>query len=279
MFKQLLLVMFFIAQSLMVFAAIPNISGTYTGTITYSKSCSNDKIYSGEETVSNYVITQAIGSGSFSSVWVQTTIENGETKIRNSQSSGTINENGQTSGSFTTYIEKPGILFTSSIAGTGSSNFNVSNNTIIINSEGFGTDYTDGVQIKTCTTNTTIRIKRIAGTEPTIPIIESTAGVQSVTGQSFSITPTTGEILTTSGTISDIGALLTLDNSDTTIQRVDGSTLEINQKAVVTLNPESISVVRGEVTTAVACNCTIPLFPLEPVSADFDRNKQAYSYL
>ncbi|MCU7834017.1 MAG: FecR family protein [gamma proteobacterium symbiont of Taylorina sp.] len=81
-----------------------------------------------------------------------------------------------------------------------------------------------------------------------------TAEVQSTTGTSFSITPIDADTLTTSGTIPDVGALLTLENSSTTIQRDDGSILEVKQKAVVSLNPESINILRGEVTVAVSCN-------------------------
>jgi len=82
----------------------------------------------------------------------------------------------------------------------------------------------------------------------------TTTQVQSTTGTSFSITPTDADVLTISGTIPDIGALVTLENSNTTIQRADGSTLDINQKAVVTLNPESVTLIRGEVTATLACN-------------------------
>jgi len=45
-----------------------------------------------------------------------------------------------------------------------------------------------------------------------------------------------------------------LDNSSTILQRDDSSILEVKQKAVVTLNPESISLIRGEVTATVDCN-------------------------
>jgi len=85
-------------------------------------------------------------------------------------------------------------------------------------------------------------------------ITEQTASVQTTAGTSFSITSTDAGLLTTSDTTSDIGALLTLEDSSTTIQRDDGGILEIKQNAIVTLNPESISLIRGEVITTVACN-------------------------
>jgi len=80
------------------------------------------------------------------------------------------------------------------------------------------------------------------------------AQVQATTGTSFSITSTDADVLTTSGTISDVGALLTLEDSSTTIQRDDGSTIEVKQKAIITLNPENITIFRGEATTTVNCN-------------------------
>jgi len=80
------------------------------------------------------------------------------------------------------------------------------------------------------------------------------AEIQSATGQSFSITPVEAEILTSSSTISDIGALLTLEDSSSTIIRDDGSVLEVKQQSVVTLNPESITLIRGEVTATVGCH-------------------------
>jgi len=80
------------------------------------------------------------------------------------------------------------------------------------------------------------------------------AEVQAVTGTSLSITPIAAGVLVVSGTIPEIGVLLTLEDSSATIVQSDGSTLDINQKSVVTLKPESISVIRGEVTTTVDCN-------------------------
>jgi len=112
----------------------------------------------------------------------------------------------------------------------------------------------------------------------------TTTRVQSTTGTSFSITPTDAGVLTTSGTIPDIGALLTLDNSSTTIQRNDGSILEIKQKAIATLNPESISIVRGEVTATLACNyevrtalATITSCPTTKKAADSAKFTTDYS--
>jgi len=83
---------------------------------------------------------------------------------------------------------------------------------------------------------------------------ETTSEVQSTTGTSISITPMTADGLVPSGTIPSIGALLTLENSNTSIQRADGSILEVKQKAVITLNSDSINLIRGEVTATVDCN-------------------------
>ncbi|MCU7836752.1 MAG: FecR family protein [gamma proteobacterium symbiont of Taylorina sp.] len=89
-----------------------------------------------------------------------------------------------------------------------------------------------------------------------------TAEVQTTTGQSLSITPVTVQIPTTSGIIPDVGAVLTLEDSSTTIQRDDGSVIEVKQDAVVILNPSvqtdnSIALIRGEVTASVNCNYEI----------------------
>jgi len=125
----------------------------------------------------------------------------------------------------------------------------------------------------------TYKIRRISGASS-----EPTAKVQSSSGTSFSITSTNADVLTTSGTISDIGALLTLDKSETTIQRADGSVLEIKQNAVVTLNPESISLIRGEITASVDCNyevrtalATITSCPTTKKSADAAKFTTNYS--
>jgi len=95
------------------------------------------------------------------------------------------------------------------------------------------------------------RLVKTSSQIPSAPTVQ----VQATTGTSLTITPTDANVLTTSSSISDIGALLTLENSSTTIQKEDGSIIEIKQNTVVTLNPgNSINLIRGEVTTAVDCN-------------------------
>jgi len=110
------------------------------------------------------------------------------------------------------------------------------------------------------------------------------AQIQFTTGTALSVTPTDAEVLTTSGTISDIGAILTLDNSSAIIERADGSILDINQKSVITLNPDSISVVRGEVISTMNCNyevrtalATITLCTTNKKGADTTKFMTSYS--
>jgi len=98
---------------------------------------------------------------------------------------------------------------------------------------------------------------RLARTSSKLPLIP-TAEIQSTTGQSFSITPVAA-IPTTSGTIPDVGAVLTTENSTTTIKRDDGSIIEVKPETVVVLNSSvqtdnSITLILGEVTTSVDCN-------------------------
>ncbi|MCU7833969.1 MAG: hypothetical protein KZQ83_01860 [gamma proteobacterium symbiont of Taylorina sp.] len=101
-----------------------------------------------------------------------------------------------------------------------------------------------------------------ASTQNVTPIAE----VQGTTGTSFSITPTDADMLTTSSTIPDVGALFTLIDSATTIKRDDGSVIEVKQETVAVLNPivqtnNSITLIRGEVTATVDCNYEV-LTPL-----------------
>ncbi|MCU7836990.1 MAG: FecR family protein [gamma proteobacterium symbiont of Taylorina sp.] len=88
-----------------------------------------------------------------------------------------------------------------------------------------------------------------------------TANVQNTTGQSFSITPTAIEVPTTSGTIPDVGAILTLKDSTTTLKRDDDSIIEVKPETIVILNPveETTNIntlIRGEITTTVDCTNT-----------------------
>jgi len=165
-----------------IFAAVLDISGTYTGTQSYSKICSTGQTISGQETVSNFMVYQLTGDSSYSSEWNQTSIERGETKIRTSQGSGTISENGDISGSFTTNIEKPGISFLNNTSGTINGTFNSANKSLTLFSEGSSIEYKNGTQFRTCTSTSTKVLLRTP-----------TAEVQSTTGQTFSITPTTLE--------------------------------------------------------------------------------------
>jgi len=91
------------------------------------------------------------------------------------------------------------------------------------------------------------------------PTLETTAEVQAATGQSFSITPIDVQLPTISGSVPDVGAVLTLEDSSTTIQRADGSIIEVKQETVVVLNPSLqtdnyITLIRGEVATTIDCN-------------------------
>ncbi|MCU7833674.1 MAG: FecR family protein [gamma proteobacterium symbiont of Taylorina sp.] len=85
-----------------------------------------------------------------------------------------------------------------------------------------------------------------------------TATVLEVTGQTFSLTTVDAQIPAVSGTIPDIGALLTLDNSSIKIQRNDGTIVASKAKTVTVLSPavesdNSIALIRGEVTSTVNC--------------------------
>ncbi|MCU7833714.1 MAG: FecR family protein [gamma proteobacterium symbiont of Taylorina sp.] len=85
-----------------------------------------------------------------------------------------------------------------------------------------------------------------------------TATVLEVTGQVFSLTTVDAQIPAVSGTIPDIGALLTLDNSSIKIQRNDGTIVASKANTVTVLSPavesnNSIALVRGEVISTVDC--------------------------
>ncbi|MCU7836048.1 MAG: DUF1566 domain-containing protein [gamma proteobacterium symbiont of Taylorina sp.] len=91
--------------------------------------------------------------------------------------------------------------------------------------------------------------------------IQTTAKVQSTTGQSLSITPVAVEIPTASSTVPDTTAILTQKDSTTTLKRDDGSIIEVKPETIVVLNPHvettnSNTLIRGEITTTVDCTNT-----------------------
>jgi hypothetical protein len=102
-----------------------------------------------------------------------------------------------------------------------------------------------------------------SGTTNTItPTPVPTAQIQTITGQTLSATlvdlatPTT-----TSDTVSDVSAVVTLKDSGTTIKRDDGSIIEVKQETIAVLNPSiqttnTITLIRGEVTATVDCSQT-----------------------
>jgi len=87
------------------------------------------------------------------------------------------------------------------------------------------------------------------------------SNVRSATGTVFSLNPINAEMPTANTEITDTGAIFTLDDSTTTIERDDGSVVEIKQKSIVLLNPyvqtsNTITLIRGETTLTVDCSVT-----------------------
>jgi len=279
MFKQVLLVMFLIAQSSIIFAAIPDISGTYIETKIWEKICTDGNSYSGDGSTSKAIIYHTAGSTTFTSECNTTTTDEGGTvtQIDACQGLGSIDDNGNINGNYTATTEKPLKAYSNERTGTFSGTYNFTNWILSKTFDGNNIEYKNGIQYRTCTVTGSKTLTRI--TNPT-----STTLVQTITGTSLSITPTDADVLVTSGAIPDIGALLILENSSATIVQPDGSTMDINQKAVVTLNPESISVVRGEVTSTVDCNyevhtalATITSCPTTKKGADSAKFSTNYS--
>jgi len=91
------------------------------------------------------------------------------------------------------------------------------------------------------------------------PSSTPSAHVQNITGQPLSVTLVTLDTPTTS--VSDVTALVTDKDSSTTIKRDDGTIVEIKQETIALLNPaiqatNTITLIRGEVTTTVDCSLT-----------------------
>jgi len=97
-------------------------------------------------------------------------------------------------------------------------------------------------------------------TTPTpTPIPTPTAQIQNITGQPLSVTLVDLQAPTTS--VSDVTALVTEKDSSTTIKRDDGSIIEVKAETIAVLNPaiqttNTITLIRGEVTTTVDCSQT-----------------------
>jgi len=244
MFKQLILVTFLVAQPSMVFAAVPDISGTYSGTDQTNSECSSWGSSTSTDSVPELIITQ----NGLNFVAIRNFLN--AHAAGSTEFSGTVdNSNGVSGKIVQQYSSNDGGYGVGE--GTFSGNFDIENNQLIVNSilNNFKHYSKDNLLDNTCLYITKWTLNRIS-----LSVASVSASVQSTIGTSFSITPIDANVLNTSSTILDIGALLTLDNSSAIIQRVDGSTLDIKQKSVVTLNPESITLIRGEVTATVACN-------------------------
>jgi len=87
------------------------------------------------------------------------------------------------------------------------------------------------------------------------------ADLEDPTGQVVVLTPVDVQTPSDSGTIPDVTAVITLENSNSTITRADDSIVEVQPKTIVTLNPvvETTNIntlVRGEITTTVDCTKT-----------------------
>jgi len=256
MFKQFLLVLFLVAQSSIIFAAVPDISGTYSGSSSGGDTCSDGSSTSWQDSISNFNITQK--GSSFSATYSGSDGESSWT----SNFTGTVDNSGNIIGNYTLQGQENSVP--GDAVGTLTGSFDSSNNQLRFSTTGKANTYNaDGSLYETCQEFDNVVLTRTAiQISTTEPITE----IQATTGTSFSITPTDVFILTISGTIPDIGALLTLEDSSTTIKRDDGSTLEIKQKAVVTLNPESITLIRGEITATVNCNYEV-LTPLANITS------------
>jgi len=284
-FKYSFLILCFLLVEIPLAFAVPTIAGVYSGNLEESHVCPKDGNFPESYVISVLSISQS--GSSFNTTWSTTNTDSeGEVLHYSIHFTGTIDNNGNITGTYTTNEEvtdDPNPLnIGETVVGNGSFSGTSDGTGLLINGAGSETQYSsDGTFDEACTLNFTFTLSK--------PIIAEThtAEVQSTTGTSLSISPIDADVLTTSSTISDIGALLTLDNSTVTIQRDDGSTLEIKQNAVVTLNPESsINLIRGEITTSVDCNAevrtalaTITSCPTTKKGADTAKFTTSYSQI
>jgi len=250
-FKQFLLVIFFIVQSSNIFAAVPDISGTYTGTEAGTDICS-DETDSWQELMPDFIIIQ---TGSFFTVVINATEGNNEYSSMNL--SGSVDKSGSLIGDYTsTYNSDNGDYDTGS--GTFNGRFNTSNNQLLISLTGSYTEFNaNGSYHDTCRFTGNYVLTRTS--EP--PAVEPPTAENDPKGQVVILTPVDAEAPTDSGTIPDVTAVITLENSSSTINRADDSIIEIQPKTIVTLNPviettNTNTLVRGEITTTVDCTKT-----------------------
>jgi len=91
---------------------------------------------------------------------------------------------------------------------------------------------------------------------------EKTSNIQSITGQVITATPTNIQTTDSSGEASDVMAIVTNTDSSTTIQRNDGSVVEVQPKTITSFNPSTqvdgeiinnISLIRGEIGLTIDC--------------------------
>ncbi|MCU7833683.1 MAG: hypothetical protein KZQ83_00405 [gamma proteobacterium symbiont of Taylorina sp.] len=245
MYKPLFIALLLVFSSSVVFAEVPDLSGMWSGTeFSVETACDEEE----EDTITGFYITQE--GINFSHI-SRDSDPDGE--FYESIYTGIIDASGVISGTYS-YDGRNARGNTYNGSGPLSGNYDSFTGELILNRTTTENSYifADGSSLPGgCADDGQLNLTR--SNTPTKPFILSE--VQSTTGTSLSITPVDVAVPTTSGTVPDVTALLTWDDSSTTIKRDDGSIIEVKQKAVVTLNPESsINLIRGEVTVTVGCN-------------------------
>jgi len=254
MFKQFLLVLFLVAQPPMVNAAVPDISGTYSISSNQTlDTCDDLGQYYGTRTV----ITQTGSSFSLTDSWSESDGDNGIFNIN-----GSIYSDGNITGSYThNGYESDGFLEKEE-NGTINGSIKTINNplTFTIFISGIKTRFNaDGSVNSTCQVKYILKLTRTSA-PPTVEA-EAPTAENDPTGQVIVINPVDTQVPSDSGTIPDVTAVITLENSSSTINRADDSIIEVQPKTIVTLNPvvettNTNTLVRGEITTTVDCTKT-----------------------
>jgi len=253
MLKQLLLVLFLAAQSSMVFAAVPDISGIYSLS-------SNQTVDTCDDLDQDYdtgiIITQIDSSFSLTESWLESDGDSGIFNII-----GSVDSDGNITGSYTdNEYESDGSseIENGTISGSVKTINNPLTFTIFISGIETGFNADDSISYDDCQKESTFKFTRTSK-PPTIE--EPTADLEEPKGQVVVLTPVDLEVPSDSGSIPDVTAVITLENSSSTITRADDSIVEVQPKTIVTLNPviETTNIstlVRGEITTTVDCTKT-----------------------
>ncbi|MCU7837699.1 MAG: FecR family protein, partial [gamma proteobacterium symbiont of Taylorina sp.] len=232
---------------------VPDISGTISGIMNFTDTCSDSSGGTGQEPISDLKIYQTGGNFLFI---LDSSSSSEETNT--SIFSGTINSSGQLNASLAyNGFEHDGGFWRGNGTYTGS--FNTTNNQLLLNGSGQDDSFgAFGEPEDSCQFNGNIELTRSSASIP-ISTSESKTEVQKTAGSVYSVTPTTLASPTTSGTVPDSTALLTLADSSTTVKRDDGSVIEVKQNTLAVLNPTKestgiVTLIKGQITTTVNCS-------------------------